>query len=46
MYNPFNLDFMDKELESLNSIKNGYTIDFKIMKATKCKIEGLTLDWK
>ena len=41
-----NVDFLDKEIASLNSIKNGYTTDFKIMKATKCKVEGLKFDWK
>ena len=33
-------------METLNNIKNGDATDFRIMKITRSKIEGLTVDWK
>lgn len=40
------LVFLKRELQTLDYIKGEDSLDYKIMKLTKCKLDGFKLDWK
>lgn len=42
----FKLVFLKRELQTLDYIKGEDSIDYKIMKLTRCKLDGFKLDWK
>ena len=39
-------DFVKNELQTLNYIRGVHSIDFEIMKLTKCRMDDFRVDWK